>query len=57
MIDNIESKIKHLRLQKYSLKNRFFWKLVISLETYETEALTSEICYIEELICLENKTV
>ena len=34
MIDNIENKIEDLRLQEYSLKNRFCWKLVISLETY-----------------------
>ena len=29
MIDDIENKI-----EKYSLKNRYFWKLVVSLETY-----------------------
>ena len=34
MIDNIEYKIQNLRLQEYSLKNRSFWDLVISLETY-----------------------
>ena len=34
MIDNIENKIENYRLQEYSLKNRSFWKLVISLETY-----------------------
>ena len=33
MIDNIESKIENLQLQKCSLKNRSFWNLVISLET------------------------
>ena len=34
MIDDIENKIENIRLQKCSLKNRSFWKLVISLETY-----------------------
>ena len=34
MINDIESKIENIRLQKYSLKNRSFWKLVISLETW-----------------------
>ena len=37
MIDNIESKIENLRLQKCSLKNRSFWNLVISLETYRKQ--------------------
>ena len=32
-IDNIESKIENLCLRECSLKNRSFWKLVISLET------------------------
>ena len=32
MIDNIENKIGNLHLQEFSLKNRSFWKLVISLE-------------------------
>ena len=32
IIDNIENKIESLHLQECSLKNRFFWKLVISLE-------------------------
>ena len=34
MIDNIENEIENLRLQECSLKNRSFWKLVISLEAY-----------------------
>ena len=33
MINDIESKIENIRLQEYSLKNRSFWKLVVSLET------------------------
>ena len=28
--DDIENKIQNLQLQECSLKNRFFWKLVIS---------------------------
>ena len=34
MIDNIESKIQNPRLQECSVKNKSFYKLVISLETY-----------------------
>ena len=34
MIDDMEYKIENLRLQESSLKNRFFWKLPILLETY-----------------------
>ena len=34
MIHDIENKIKNRRLQESSLKNRSFWKLVISLEIY-----------------------
>ena len=34
MIDNIEYKIENLRLEECSLKNRSFWKLAFSLETY-----------------------
>ena len=37
IIDNIETKTENLRLQKSSLKNGYFWKLVISLETYMKE--------------------
>ena len=29
-----ENKIENLRLHECSLKNRSFWKLVVSLETY-----------------------
>ena len=57
MIDDIENKIENLRLQECSLKNRSFWKLVILLETYETETVTSGLCYIEDLIFLENNIV
>ena len=32
IIDNIENKIESLHLQKWSLKNRSLWKLVISPE-------------------------
>ena len=56
-VDNIERKIEDRRLQESFLKNRFFWKLVISLETYETEAVTSGLSYIEDLIFLENNIV
>ena len=33
MNGNIENKTENLRFQECSLKNRSFWKLVISLET------------------------
>ena len=33
-VDNIESKMENRRLQESFFKNRSFWKLVISLETY-----------------------
>ena len=32
MIGNIENKIESFHLQECSLKNKSFWKLVISLE-------------------------
>ena len=35
MIHNIENKIEILRLQEYSLKNKYFWELIILLETYK----------------------
>ena len=31
---DIENKIANVRLQECSFKNRYFWNLVISLETY-----------------------
>ena len=39
MIDNIENEIENLRLQECFLKNRSFWKLFISLETYLKQRL------------------
>ena len=57
MIDNIESKTENLQLQKCSLKNRSFWNLVISLETYMKERQYLILSYIEEVIFLEDKIV
>ena len=54
MINEIENEIENLCLQECSLNNRSFWKLVIPLETYETEIVTSGLCYVEDLIFLEN---
>ena len=34
MINDIENKTENLRLKEYTLKNRSFWKLVISVEAY-----------------------
>ena len=56
-MDDIENKIENLRLQEYSLKNRSFWKLVISLETYIKQTVTSGLCSIKDLIFLENNIV
>ena len=57
MIDNKETKTENLRLQKCPLKKGYFWKLVISLETYMKERLTSRLSYMEDLVFLENKIV
>ena len=60
MIDDIENKIENLRLQECSLKYRSFWNLVISLETYtqsEEETATSGLCYMKDLIYLENNII
>ena len=44
MIDDIENKTENLRLQECALKNRSFWNLAISLETYmkRMETVTSK---------------
>ena len=55
--DNKENKKENLLLQEYSLKNRSFWKSVISLATYTTQTVTSGLCYTEDLIFLENNIV
>ena len=57
MIDDIENEIENLGLQECSLKNSFIWKLVISLETYEVETVTSGLCDFEDFIFLENNIV
>ena len=49
--------MEKFRLQECSLKNVSFWKLVISLEIYETETITSGLYYVEDLIFLENDIV
>ena len=53
MMDNIEIKIENLRLQECSLKRSSFWKLLISLETYMKQTVTSGLCYIEDLSFLK----
>ena len=57
MTDDIANKTENLRLQEYSLKNSSYWKLVILLETYEMETVTSGLCYIKDLIFLESNTL
>ena len=57
MIDDIENKIENLQLQECSFKKSGFWKLVVSLEIYQTETVTLGLCYIEDLIFLENNMV
>ena len=59
MADDIENKIANLRLQECSLKNRSFLNLVVLLESYMKwmETVTSGLCYMEDLIFLENNIV
>ena len=57
MIDDIENKIENNRLHECSLTNRSFWELIIfSRDIFEMEAVTSGLCYIEDLIFLEDNT-
>ena len=59
MVDDIENKIANLRLQECSIKNRSFLNLVVLLESYMKwmETVTSGLCYMEDLIFLENNIV
>ena len=59
MVDDIENKIANLRLQECSLKNRSFLNLIVLLESYMKwmETVTSGLCYMEDLIFLENNIV
>ena len=53
---NIESKVENLCLQECSLKNKTFWKLLISLETYMK--LKQKVKdYVKDLIFLENNVI
>ena len=56
MINNIESKIENLWLQECSL-NALVKVDYFARNIYETETVTSGLCYIEELIFLENNVV
>ena len=53
MINDIENKIENVRLQECSLKNRSFWKLIVSLETY----MKRRQQLYDYVIFLENKIV
>ena len=58
MIDNIGSKIENIRLQKCSLNA--LWSFQVghfARNKYETEAVTSGLCHIKDLIFLENNIV
>ena len=58
MIDNIESKTENLRLQECSLKKKVLLEVsYFTRNLYETETVTSGLCYIENLIFLENNIV
>ena len=59
MVGDIENKIANLRLQECSIKNRSFLNLVVLLESYMKwmETVTSGLCYMEDLIFLENNIV
>ena len=56
MIDNIESKTENLRLQESSLKIGLE-RSYFARNIYETETVTSGLCYIEDLIFLEGNMV
>ena len=60
MIYNIGNKIKNRLLQEYSLKNtenRSFGSQLFRQKSYETETVTTGLCYIEDLISLKNDIV
>ena len=59
MVDDMENKIANLRFQECSLKSRSFLNLVVLLESYMKwmETVTSGLCYMEDLIFLENNIV
>ena len=60
MIDDIENRKENLHLQECSLKNRSIGPFGVSYFTrniYETETVTSGLCYIKDLIFLENNIV
>ena len=59
MVHDIENKIANLRFQECSLKRRSFLNLVVLLESYMKwmETVTSGLCYMEDLIFLENNIV
>ena len=58
MIDNIESKIENLQLQKCSLKiGPFGTQLFHQKRIGNRETVPSGLCYIKDLTFLENKIV
>ena len=54
MIDNIESKKENLHLQECSLKVGPLEVSYFARNIYETETVTSGLCYIKDLLFLEN---
>ena len=59
MINIVENKVENIRLQGYCLKNCLENLEVSSFakNIYEIETVTSGLCYIEDLIFLENNLV
>ena len=59
MINIVENKVENIRLSGYSFKNRLANLEVSSFaqNIYELETVTSGVCYIEDLIFLENNLV
>ena len=59
MINIVENKVENIRLQGYCLKNSLENLEVSSFakNIYEIETVTSGLCYIEDLIFLENNLV
>ena len=59
MINIVENKVENIRLQGYCFKNSLENLEVSSFakNIYEIETVTSGLCYIEDLIFLENNLV
>ena len=57
LIDKIENKIENTRLPEYFRKKVLLEVSYFARNIYETKTLISRLCYIEDLIFLENNIV